>query len=68
MPQEQTQPKKKKSGHMTKVQVFALWFLLTATVSFWSGVIAGQYQLTESNKAIEAAKIEAVSEYKTQLK
>jgi len=67
MPETNT-PKTKKNPKWTKIQVLALWFLVAIQLSFWAGVVGGQYVLQQSHDKIEQVKTEAVAEYQASLK
>lgn len=47
--------KKKTTGKWTRVQAFGFWFVVTATVAFWSGAFVGNQAATNYHNDIKAA-------------
>jgi len=68
MTNEKTPNTKKNKAAWNKAQIIGLWFIIITSVSFWSGVYLGQMQMTLSNNNVDAAKTQAVEDYKATLK
>lgn len=59
--------KKQAQGKWTQAQTLGFWFLLTALIMFWTGVVLGSYSTENGHKEREAIKTQAVEAYKAEL-
>lgn len=66
---EQTTKKSTKSntGKWDATQRLGFWFLITAITMFWSGMYLGGVSANNTVNDREAAKVQAVEDYKAEL-